>query len=133
MNRNQIIFTLSLLFVAIALFSFTTVLNKSSNHIQDETPQYEYMQVNVLESVLAGGVGRSRMIITRSNGKADKPIDMENYYSAIGINFGNIASNDEKVVVLLNLLGKDGWEVVSTASGGNEVYFTKYVLKREKR
>ncbi|WP_338765278.1 hypothetical protein WAF17_01305 [Bernardetia sp. ABR2-2B] len=133
MNRNQVILALSFIFLAVGLFSFTSVLNKTSTkEIQDEVT-YEYMQINVLESVVSGGLGRSRMIVTRANGKADKPINMENYYSAVGINFNNISENDEKVVVMLNMLGKEGWEVEAVTSGGNQVYFTKYVLKREKK
>ena len=131
MKKNHILSICLVLSLAVIFFAFTTT-NKSTNHI-DEVVQYEYMQINALESVVAGGLGRSRLIITRVNGKADEPIDLENYYSAIGINFGNIASNEEKVVVLLNLLGKEGWEVVGMASGGNQVYFTKYTLKRPKQ
>ncbi len=132
MKKNHILSICLVLSLAVIFFAFTTTNNSTKNHV-DEVVQYEYMQINALESVVSGGLGRSRLIITRSNGKADKPIDLENYYSAIGINFGNIAENEEKIVVLLNLLGKEGWEVVSTASGGNQVYFTKYVLKRVKQ
>ena len=131
MKKNHILSICLVLSLAVIFFAFTTT-NKSTNHI-DEVVQYEYMQINALESVVAGGLGRSRLIITRVNGKADEPIDLENYYSAIGINFGNIASNEEKVVVLLNLLGKEGWEVTGMSSGGNQVYFTKYTLKRPKQ
>ncbi|WP_375560894.1 hypothetical protein ACE193_24890 [Bernardetia sp. OM2101] len=131
MKKNYILSICLTLSLAVIFFAFTTT-NKSTNHV-DEIVQYEYMQINTLESVVSGGLGRSRLIITRANGKADKPVDMENYYSAIGINFGNIAENEEKIVVLLNLLGKEGWEVVGTTSGGNQVYFTKYTLKRAKQ
>ncbi len=134
MNRNQIVLGLSLIFLTIGLFSFTTALNKVTiQDTKEETTTYEYMQINVLESVISGGSGRSRMIITRANGRADKLIDMDNYYSLLGINFNNITNNEEKVVVLLNILGKEGWEVMGVTSGGNEVYFTKYVLKRPKK
>jgi hypothetical protein len=131
MKKNHILSICLVLSLAVIFFAFTTT-NKSTNHV-NEVVVYEYMQVNVLESVVGGGLGRSRMITTRVNGKADKPIDMENYYSAIGINFSNIASNEEKVVVLLNLLGKEGWEVAGMASGGNQVYFTKYTMRRVKQ
>lgn len=132
MKKNHILSICLVLSLAVIFFAFKTTTTNSTNHV-DEVVQYEYMQVNALESVVAGGLGRSRMIITRSNGKADTPVDIENYYSAVGINFNNIASNEEKMVVLLNLLGKEGWEVVSTTSGGNQVYFTKYTLKRVKQ
>ena len=128
MKTNHILSICLALLLAVVFFAF-----KSNTNRTQEVVQYEYMQINTLESVVSGGLGRSRMIITRSNGKADNPIDMENYYSAIGINFNNITENEEKLVVLLNLLGKEGWEVVSTTSGGNQVYFTKYTLKRTKQ
>jgi hypothetical protein len=136
MKKNHILSLCLVLSLALIFFAFTTnTITTPKNDINhtEEVVQYEYMQINVLESVVTGGLGRSRMIITRSNGKADEPIDMDNYYSAVGINFKNIASNEEKVVVLLNLLGKEGWEVVSMSSGGNQVYFTKYTLKKNKQ
>ncbi len=91
------------------------------------------MQINVLESVVKGGVGRSRMIVTDTQGNSPEPINLDNYYSLTGMNFSNIQSNEKAIVVQLNLLGKEGWEVVGTTSGGNEVYFTKYTLRRPLR
>jgi hypothetical protein len=118
-----LVFTVSLLLVSF----------KNEQKKQNEAPVYEYMQVNVLESVLKGGVGRSRMIVTDVNGKSDEPVNLNNYYSMTGLNFTNIQENETKVVLQLNMLGKQGWEVVSTSTGGNEVYFTKYVLRRLKQ
>ena len=132
MKKNHILSVCLVLSLAIIFFAFKNNSSKQSERV-DEVVAYEYMQINTLESVVSGGLGRSRMIITRSNGKSDKPIDINNYYSAVGINFNNIAENEEKIIVLLNLLGKEGWELVSTTSGGNQVYFTKYTLRRVKQ
>ncbi len=89
------------------------------------------MQINVLESVVGGGVGRSRLIVTDENGNASKPVKINNYYSAVGI-IDNIRENESTVVTQLKLLAKQGWEVTAVTSGGNQVYFTKYVLRRAK-
>ncbi|WP_027003201.1 hypothetical protein [Hugenholtzia roseola] len=132
--KTSPIFTRALfLGFALALTTLFFAFKPQAKTLNDPPPQYEYMQVNVLESVVQGGVGRSRMIVTDTNGKSGEPINLENYYSMAGINFGNVASNDSKVTTQLNLLGKEGWEVVSTTSGGNQVYFTKYLLKRVKK
>jgi hypothetical protein len=90
----------------------------------------EVMMINVLESVVQGGMGRSRMIVTLPNGKQEST-NLENYYSLVGVNFGNIEGNDAKVIKTLNDLAKEGWKVVSASSGGNSLYFTKYTLVRE--
>ena len=52
----------------------------------------QYMQLTTVESVLAGGVGRSRMIITNPDG-SQKESDLENLFSLVGINFKNIKQN----------------------------------------
>ena len=51
--------------------------------------KYEYTQMTTIESVIPGGIGRSRMITTKPNGELDE-VKMENFFSIVGINFGNV-------------------------------------------
>jgi hypothetical protein len=96
----------------------------------------QYMHVNVLESTIGGGVGRSRILITDASGKRET-LKIKNYYSITGVNFSNIAGNDKALVILLNKLAQEGWEVVSTTSAvaasgerGGGIFATKYLLKK---
>ena len=127
-------------------------------------PQYKV--VTVVESIVPGGLGRSRMIehrteqdindftTERTDGKSsdqgkikrkDAKIDefaeskLLNFYSLVGINFQNIASNDALISSKLNQLAQEGWELVFVASGvesdagetdANGIYITRFIFKR---
>ena len=62
----------------------------------------EFTLVTTIESVVPGGLGRSRMITTNSDGKM-KETSMENFFSLVGINFKNIKENEDQ---LLKILGQ---------------------------
>lgn len=103
------------------------------------TPQAptQYMHVNVLESTIGGGVGRSRIIVTDASGNEKDLLKIKNYYSTMGVNFKNISKNDKALVILLNQLAKEGWEVATTTSSvvasggrGGGIFATKYLLKK---
>ena len=103
-----------------------------------------YKVVTVVESIVPGGMVRSRIIETKSDvviedattertsgtdshqGKVkrrDLKVDdlsetkLLNFYSFTGINFQNIASNDAMIAAKMNELGKDGWKLIFVASG----------------
>jgi hypothetical protein len=63
-----------------------------------------------------------------------------NFYSAVGINFQNIASNDAVVSSKLSEMAKEGWELIFVTSGvesdagkqdGEGIFITRYVFKRK--
>lgn len=127
----------------------------------------EYKIITTVESIVPGGLGRSRLIdnsetvdykrftTTRSEGKDsdqgkidrnDAKIDnleetkLLNFYSLVGINFQNIASNDAIVSSKLNQLAKEGWELAFVTSGvesdagdkdGKGIFITRYVFKKK--
>ncbi|GAB4337949.1 MAG: hypothetical protein OHK0038_16490 [Flammeovirgaceae bacterium] len=127
----------------------------------------EYKVITTVESIVPMGIGRSRMIESKENvetskfttertdgkdsdqGKVDRgdlkierfaETKMLNFYSALGINFQNIASNDAMIGSKLNELAKEGWQLVFVTSGvesdsgkddGNGIFITRYVLKRD--
>lgn len=104
----------------------------------------EYRIVTTVESIVPGGVGRSRIIdhknpsdykpltTSRTDGKKSDQGDVKrddvkieafdetkllNFYSIAGINFQNIASNDAVVSSKLSEMAKDGWQLVFVTSG----------------
>jgi hypothetical protein len=127
----------------------------------------EYKIVTTVESIVPMGLGRSRMVdpqasadykaltTTRTDGKKSSQGDVKrdevkidnfeetkllNFYSAVGINFQNIASNDAVVSSKLTDLSKEGWTLVFVTSGvesdsgtndGNGIFITRYVFKRD--
>lgn len=128
----------------------------------------EYKVVTTVESIVPLGIGRSRMIdakeqpnykdftTERTDGKksdqgdikrSDVKIDnfeetkLLNFYSAVGINFQNIASNDAVITSKLNEMAKEGWQLIFVTSGvesdagkqdGEGIFITRYVFKRDK-
>ncbi|MDW3208439.1 MAG: hypothetical protein R8N23_01130 [Reichenbachiella sp.] len=106
------------------------------------TPSYKV--ITVIESIVPGGLGRSRLIdgqteiniddftTERTDGKkssqsdvsrADAKVDrfeeskLLNFYSLTGINFQNVASNDALITSKLNELTEEGWELAFVTSG----------------
>ncbi len=104
----------------------------------------EYKVITVVESIVPGGLGRSRMIenksaldidsftTERTDGKQSNQKDIKrsdakveqfaeskllNFYSVTGINFQNIASNDALISSKLNQLSDEGWELAFVIGG----------------
>jgi len=132
-----------------------------------ETYAQEYLIVTTVESVVPMGIGRSGMIVqtdsinvdafttSRVDGKksnqkdvsrSDAKIDsfdetkMLNFYSAVGINFQNIASNDAMIPDKINTLAKDRWVMPFLPSAcesdagkgdGTGIFITRYIFKRD--
>ncbi len=129
---------------------------------------YEYKVVTVVESIVPMGVGRSRIVenkqsmdvkkftTTRTDGKesgqneierSDAKVDafdetkLLNFYSGVGINFQNIASNDALITSKINNLMLEGWELSFALSGvesdsgkedGKGIYITRLIFKKKK-
>ena len=95
------------------------------------------MQINTFESVIAGGLGRSRMIITNPDG-SQKETDLENLFSMAGINFKNIKENEDKLVKTLKSYTDDGWKLEHVTSltlsqndsGAGGIFVTRYLLSK---
>jgi hypothetical protein len=104
----------------------------------------EYRVITTIESIVPGGVGRSRMLdpkqsadykpltTSRTDGKKSDQGDVKrddikiesfdetkllNFFSIAGINFQNIASNDAVVSSKLTEMAKEGWQLVFVTSG----------------
>jgi hypothetical protein len=122
---KNIILLLVGLSIGISVTVFTAFTEKPK--YQDSTAKY--IHINILESVVQGGAGRSRCIITFPDGKSEE-FDLENYYSMVGVNFGNIKQNDAKIALRLNLFAKEGYRIVSQSSGGSGIYTTRIIMMK---
>ena len=70
----------------------------------------QFMQITTVESVVSGGLGRSKMIITTPDGTQTET-DLENLFSLVGINFKNIRDNEDKVIRTLKCYDDKGWKM----------------------
>ena len=147
----------NLLIAVIALFSFGF------------SQAQEFKVVTIVESIVPMGVGRSRLIeakseidynqftternegkdskqgkIKRGDAKVDNLAEtkMLNFYSGVGLNFQNIASNDAMITSKLNEMAKEGWILMTVVSGvesdagkddGKGIFITRYIFKRLKQ
>ena len=108
---------------------------------QPENVAYTYRQFSTIESVVPGGLGRSRVISSDMN---DQEVgkDLMNFYSMVGINFKNIANNDRMIVETINQYESEGWELhtISTGvndsgtgqggGGGTGIFITRYLFRK---
>ncbi|MBK9761125.1 MAG: hypothetical protein IPO90_14420 [Flavobacteriales bacterium] len=95
---------------------------------------YTWRQFSTIESVVPGGMGRSRMIISD---QADQTIekDLLNFYSLTGINFKNVANNDRLIVDNINTWTAEGWELTNVTTGvqsndNNGIFITRYLFRK---
>jgi hypothetical protein len=97
---------------------------------------YEFMQVTAVESVVPAGLGRSRLLTTDPNGQVVEK-ELKNFFSAVGINFGNIANNDRVIAARVQEYANEGWELINITSGvyGAEkstgIFITRYFFRRK--
>lgn len=106
-----------------------------------EAVTFEYKQFSTVESIIAGGLGRSRILSTDINGTLVEK-DLLNFYSMVGINFGNIANNDKLIVDKINEYSSSGWELYEVTTGsstsqsnGNTssgIFITRYLFRKSK-
>jgi hypothetical protein len=96
-----------------------------------------YMQFSTIESIIPGGLGRSKMITVMPEGTKTEE-DLQNFYSMVGINFGNISSNNIAITKKINDLVAQGWEFDKVMTGtqspsdnnGQGIFISRYFFKR---
>ncbi len=112
----------------LSLFAFRTT---------SPVTEFKYRQFSTVESIVPGGLGRSRIVSTDDSGTAIEK-DMLNIYSMVGINFGNISNNDRLIVDKINEYTKDGWELFQVTAGvqspseksSGGIYMTRYLFRK---
>lgn len=79
--------------------------------------------------------------VKRKDAKIDELNETKilNFYSMVGLNFQNIASNDAMITSILNTLSEEGWELFTVVSGvesdagkddGNGIFITRYIFRK---
>ena len=119
-----------------AVLALVGTVLASSLAFNTPVAQKEYMTMTVIESIIPAGIGRSRILI--DNNGALEELKINNFYSAVGINMGNIYDNDVMVNSKLNEYAADGWildfvntGVQSPTDGGKSgIYCTRYIFSR---
>jgi len=127
---------------------------------------YEYKIITTVESIVPMGAGRSRIVehnvpmnyesATTTRDEANKfknnkikrkglkissfnETKLLNFYSMVGINFQNIASNDAFISSKLSKMSAEGWDLYSVASGvesdagkddGKGIFITRYIFRK---
>jgi hypothetical protein len=124
--------------LTLSLVAAATVVTIGLSAFRTAAPQAsQFMQVTTIESIIPGGLGRSRMITTNADG-TQKLEEMENFYSMTGINFGNIQKNEAQMLARIMKLESEGWQLSSTTAGvqspadsqGGGIYMTRYLFKK---
>jgi len=161
MNKNLLIVSATIIVVSLSLVGFK--LNPAS----PQAGATEYKIITTIESIVPMGLGRSRIIenlspidynqftTQRSSGKdggkqgkvkrGAAKIDnlaetkMLNFYSGVGLNFQNIASNDAMITSKINEMVKQGWTLQTIVSGvesdagkgdGKGIFITRYYFRK---
>lgn len=155
-----------LLLVGSILIGALTAANAQNEITTKNITPLEYKVITIVESIVPGGAGRSRIIengtelnveefttertdgkkskqknVKRSGAKVDKFNESKllNFYSMVGINFQNIASNDALITSKMNVLAKEGWELTFVTSGvesnsgdsdGQGIFITRMIFKK---
>ncbi len=95
----------------------------------------EWRVVTVVESVVPGKLGRSKVLTMDSNG-ASSEIEIQNIFSLTGINFTNLQTNNRSVTDLLAKNSADGFELVEVVPGNfgdnnsQGIFMTRFIFKK---
>ena len=95
----------------------------------------EWRVVTVVESVVPGKLGRSKVLTVDSNG-ATSEIEIQNIFSLTGINFTNLQTNNRSVTDLLAKNSADGFELVEVVPGNfgdnnsQGIFMTRFIFKK---
>jgi len=127
----QIISTLLLIAVGIiAVMSFKT---------NDAPAVFQYKQFSTVESLVPGGMGRSRIVTTDEKGVSVEK-ELMNFFSLVGINFSNVSNNDKLIVDKINEFSEEGWELYQVTTGvqsqskdATGIFITRYLFRKMKK
>jgi len=113
----------------------TLFIQSNAQETKVETVK-EFMQITTVESVISGGFGRSKMLITNPDG-SQKEYDMNNLFSITGIHFRNIRENEDQIIKTLKSYTDEGWKLeqvmpltLSPSGNGPGIFMTRYLLSR---
>jgi hypothetical protein len=124
-----------ILLIAVAFLCMQLQAQNNNETGTTETTQ-KFMQITTIESVIGGGFGRSRMIITKEDGSQEDR-DLENLFSLTGMNLKNIKSNESDILRTLKTYTDKGWKIyqvtpmtLSPGDKGPGIFMTRYLLSK---
>ena len=128
-NLNPWILLLAVTGIFAGIVAFKTMAPQPSKVV--------YMQFSTIESIIPAGIGRSKMITVMPDGTKTEE-DLQNFYSMVGINFGNISNNNIAITKKINDLVAQGWEFDKVLTGtqspsennGQGIFISRYFFKR---
>lgn len=113
-----------------------TFCNAQDTSTTLKEPAKKFMQITTIESVIGGGFGRSKMVITKEDGSQEER-DMENLFSLMGMNMKNIKSNESDILKVLKTYADQGWKIeqatpltLSPSDKGTGIFMTRYLLSK---
>ena len=119
-------------FIVLLLVGLFAQLN-----LMAQKPVTKFIQITTIESVVNGGAGRSKMIISKDDGTTEEK-DMNNLFSVVGINFKNIKENEVSILQTLKSFTDNGWKMysntpltLSPGTNGTGIFMTRYLLFKE--
>ncbi len=122
-----------------ALIALSVVLTLAFKPSEKASTVYEFKQFSTVESLVKGGLGRSRMLTTDEKGVTVEK-DLMNFFSLVGINFSNISNNDKLIVDRINQYSVEGWELYQVTTGVQSssqesigLFITRYLFKKPKQ
>jgi hypothetical protein len=130
MTKKIVFSIIPTMLILIILLGFKTVDNGQV--------KYEYKQVTTLESVVGAGFGRSSVMET-TNGetKVLSDYELKNFFSAAGINMGNVQTNEQTIVKIITDMQEEGWELYSITSTAlntdtkrQGIFITRHLFRR---
>lgn len=95
----------------------------------------EWRVVTVVESVVPGKLGRSKVLTMDSNG-ASSETEIQNIFSLTGINFANLQTNNRSITDVLAKNSAEGYELVEIVPGNfgdnnsQGIFMTRLVFKK---
>jgi hypothetical protein len=95
----------------------------------------EWRVVTVVESVVPGKLGRSKVLTMDSNG-ASSEVEIQNIFSLTGINFTNLQTNNRSITDVLAKNSAEGYELVEIVPGNfgdnnsQGIFMTRLVFKK---
>jgi hypothetical protein len=122
--------------IRFALFLALLVSPLLPHRAAAQAGKYSYLQMTTIESVVAGGMGRSKVSFTPEY-KGVKEGPLENLFSLTGLNMGNLRKNEVSITTFIQQISDDGWELVSTVPltyslQGSGLFMTRYIFRKTK-
>ena len=122
--------------IVFTLVIFSTFFTTASAQDTLKEPVKKFMQITTIESVIGGGFGRSKMIITKEDGTQEDR-DMENLFSMTGMNLKNIKTNESDILKTIKTYTDQGWKIeqatpltLSPGTNSAGIFMTRYLLSK---